>query len=276
MVKDRARFRTFEADSVLAGLGLAGLPGAVASSGVWDRVEFVSACQEAGAVYGVTGVLDEEGLKTVEPLGNTWGISNNAIPWAKTGEADSLNGPARVSKGSAVWRAAEYVAPRTLTFAEAKEAARERMIHARAEKKAREAATDFIAELVEGTADLGSMKETPYSMVGGGSVKPFVLQGAGEVPTLPAAFKENGMQVVTEESRRQDEELAVMRTAHYRVAIVEGRRSPPREEFENNKGWRQDRTGGQLPLVRWRFMVDHWRDEVREGTDPRNFIEDRK
>lgn len=261
VMKKRSHLRTFEADSLLAGLGLAPLPAGLASSALWDRADFMVACEEAGAVHGATGLLKEKDLASIKPLGRTSAISRGAMAKAKGGAGGSPSRATSVGGGYAVWRVADYLASRTLTLEEAKEEIAGRIVHARAERKAREAAEDFIMGLVDGTADLASMRERRPQSIMKADVKPFALLGVGEVPERPVAFKQDRRTVVEEESRERDEESAVMETAHYRVAVVTERKTPERERFEKDANWRtrQERT---LPLVRWRFIVEHWQDEV--------------
>ena len=281
-IKDRSRLRTFEADSLAAGLGLAGLPAALGSSGLWDRADFMSACGEAGVTYGVSGLKTEDALKTFAPLvappRSTWSIANSAVSNAKAGSGGRLSGTVGVANGSVVWRVADHAGSRTLTLEEAKDAVVKRIVHARAEKKARDAAMDFITELVEGTADLKTLMDAGDPLhVSYGHIKPFVSQGVNEIPRLPVAFKENTRDVVTEEDRESNEELAAMHTERYRVAVVSQRNTPDREKFEKacegEPDWRTGRSARMLPFVRRTFMTEHWEDETREKVHARFYAD---
>ncbi|MHC4202828.1 MAG: hypothetical protein ACYSU0_22790, partial [Planctomycetota bacterium] len=160
-----------------------------------ERVEFARACQQTGAVHGVTGVGKAAGLKALPALGDLKNLPETAVDQAKSGRQGSLSWPTDVENGSVVWRVAEYVPPRRMPFEEAKETIRKRIIHTRAAKLARKAAEKFRDDVEQGKADVAKMGLTgalgmsdargmPNEMM-----KPFKLLGARELAPEPIAIE---------------------------------------------------------------------------------------
>jgi len=268
-----ARPRAVGVDALLAGLSPGAAAAAAALHGTADRIELALACERSGVAFGRTERKKASELKSWPPLGELRGLAERALSTAKRSRSarrpaeplGAIQRPAVVENGWASWRVAEYLPPRTLTFDEAKETIRKRIVHARSAELARKAAEKFRSDLESGKVDVGQMVETPPLAVTTPRARPFALLGVGEVCAEPVAVRSDR----PDEALPEEESARLERVGLYRVAVVTDRISPSLEDFRKDKAW-LDSNIDRLQRIQMLFLREHWVvDEVRRKVELR-------
>jgi hypothetical protein len=299
IVAEHERLRTVGAEALGAGLALGGLPALEGAAGTPGRFDVLRACEEAGAVHGVTPLAKPDALKRMPRLGLLKSIPDTAVSRAASGTGDEWSGPSTVGRGSVVWRVADYVEPRLLEPEEAKETVRKRIVHERAADLAAKAAEEFRRDLQRGEVGVAEMTLTPPLEASNAKVQPFAALGVAEVaPEAVAVGKERDARVdvvverraaeiarILEEAGVGDERAVIVEiaerlaaetraweTALYRVAVPVERVEPGHGQYAAWRGreyppWRGRRTPQMLSRMREAFMVEVWDDLAADEVD---------
>jgi len=284
VVAEHERLRPVGVDALGAGLALGILPALEGAAGTPGRFDVLLACEEAGAVHGVTQLAKPEALKRVPRLGSLRSIPDTAITRAASGSGAEWTGPSSVSGGSVVWRVADYVEPRLLTLEEAKDTIRKRILHERAADLAAKTAEQFRRDLQQGKAGVAEMTLTRPLKSSDPKASPFAELGIAEVASEAVAVgKERDAPVEVDIPRRTAEVARLMsdadataeaseiaeiagrladetlawETALYRVAVPVERAEAGHGEYAK---WRGGWQASRLQMNRGAFMVEVWND----------------
>jgi len=299
IASDHELLRPVGGDALGEGLALGVVPALAGTAGTPARFDVLRACEEAGAVHGITRLAKADALKVLPRLGSMRRIPETAVSRAASGTGGEWTGPERVGpgrdgSGSAVWRVADYVEPRLLTLDEAKETIRKRIVHERAAELAADAADKFRRKLQRGEAGVAEMTLTPALMTGAGKAQPFAMLGIAEVAREVVAVGREGdatvsvdvparaamlVRVLEEAGADIDEivttagrlaaETSAWETALFRVAVPVERVEPGHSRYarwRNQPESRRNRrpTPQKLTRSRGAFMIEIWNDIARE------------
>ncbi|MHC4253643.1 MAG: hypothetical protein ACYS9X_31380 [Planctomycetota bacterium] len=283
-VAEHERLRPVGADALGAGLALGGLPALEGAAGTPGRFDVLRACEEAGAVHGVTPLAKPDALKRMPRLGSLESIPDDAVSRAARGKGDEWEGPTNIGSGSVVWRVADYVEPRLLEPGEAKEIVRKRIVHERAADLAAKASEEFRRDLQKGEAGVAEMTLTPPLEASNAKAEPFAALGIAEVaPRAVAVGKERDARVsvvverraaqiarmleeagsvgeraeIVEIAERLAAETRAWATTLYRVAVPVERVEPGHGQYA---AWRGRWTPEMLSRTREAFMAEVWDD----------------
>jgi len=294
IASDHERLRPVGEDALGGGLALGVVPALAGTARTPARFDVLRACEEAGAVHGITRLAKADALKRLPKLGSMMRIPDTAFSRAATGTGGEWTGPDRTANGSAVWRVADYVEPRLLTLDEAKATIRKRIVHERAADLAKKAADEFRRKLQRGEVGVAEMTLTPPLTIGYGKAQPFAMLGIAEVaPEAVAVGRERDATVsvdvaaraamlvqVLEEAGAEIDMIVTMadrlaaetsawETALFRVAVPVERVEPGhsryakwRDQPESRRNRRQ--TPQNLARSRGAFMIEIWNDIARE------------
>jgi len=309
IASDYERLRPLGGDALGKGLALGVVPALAGAAGTPARFDVLRACEEAGAVHGITRLARADALKRLPKLGSMMRIPDTAVSRAASGTGGEWTGPERVGNGSVVWRVADHVEPRVLTLDEAKETIRKRIVHERAAELAAKAAEEFRRKLQRGETGVAEMTLTPPLMTGTGKAEPFAMLGIAEVaPEAVSVGKEGDTTVsvnvqaraarlerVLEEAGadvdtirttadRLATETSSWETALFRVAVPVERVEPGQGQYakwrnQQDSPWNRRPTPQKLTRSRRAFMIGIWGDVVRdeiEYEESREFTESRR
>jgi len=309
IASDYERLRPVRGDALSEGLAIGAVPALAAAAGMPARFDVLRACEEAGAVHGVTRLAKAEALKRVPRLGSMMRIPETAVSRAASGTGGEWLGPERVGNGSVVWRVADHVEPRLLTLEEAKATIRKRILHERAADLAAKAAKEFRRRLQGGEAGVAEMTLTPPLTTSRGKAQPFAMLGIGEVtrevvavgkerdatvsvdvPALAArltgVLEKAGADIETIRSTadRLAAETSAWETALFRVAVPVERIEPGQGQYaawrnRQESPWDPSLTPQKLIRSREAFMLEIWEDvaiDEIEYTESREFTESRR
>lgn len=268
------RRRLRERDTVLTQLGAlalgalswAGDLAAATGAAVRSGIDLATAAEEAGLVHGVTPLAEVEKLDKMEPLGDLEGLADNALWRAMEGKGDVLSGPWKVENGYVSWRVSEYVPARKLKLDECRDLVRDRIKRRRAAELAREAARELkekLEDLEEGkSAEQLGLERTGLLKATEPEALLFALLSKGEVSD-PVPLDEEG-RPLEGLGREGEEELVHRKAARFRVAVLEERVSPSREEFGKDEAWGRSWRARELEYVTRLYFYRHWFDKVRD------------
>jgi hypothetical protein len=291
IVADYERLRPVGADALGEGLGLGVAPALAGAGGTLDRFDVLRACEDAGAVHGVTPLATPDALKRVRGLGSMGTIPSDAVTRVEMGKGDEWTGPTNIGRGQVVWRVADNVEPRLFTLEEAKEIIGKRIVHQRASELAAKAANDFRRELQQGKVGIAEMMLTRPLRTSDAKAEPFAGLGLAEVaPDVVAVSKERDTRVsvnvasralqiermllgtdagtdaeIIDIAGRLASETRAGETNLFRVAVLAERVEPKSREYD---AWRNQRenqyntrpTPQKLVRAREAFMLEIWND----------------